>query len=180
MKGAIASMIVTAGLLGDGRDLPTFYYVFVPFEEISEGTLFRLALEKSLRIRPELVVLGEATGLNMNIGHRGRSVLKVLLKGQTAHASMPWEGFNPLIATGRLFTILEDSIDKLPVHGVLGRSSFALTIVECRPRSTSLIPDRCTIWVDYRMVPGETEDSIKRFFEGKLELLKHEGRVLEL
>ena len=179
MKGAIASMIVSASLLGDGRVLPTVYYVFVPFEEISEGTLFRLALEDSLRIRPELVVLGEATDLNMHIGHRGRSVFRVLLRGRAAHASMPWEGVNPLLAAGRLFTILEDSIGKLPVHGVLGRSSFAPTIIECSPRSTPLIPDRCTIWIDYRMVLGETEDSIKEFFEGKLELLKHEGRVLD-
>ncbi|RLG80850.1 MAG: YgeY family selenium metabolism-linked hydrolase, partial [Thermoprotei archaeon] len=71
MKGAIGSMIYSIPKVSK-KDIPSIYYIFVPYEEISEGVLFKKALEETLNLRPDLVVLGEATNLDLYIGQRGR------------------------------------------------------------------------------------------------------------
>ncbi len=154
MKGAIAAMISSIpGVAGEG-DYPSVYYVFVPHEEICEGVLFGRALDDSLKIRPDLVVLGEATGLNLYYGQRGRSVLRVDFYGRSAHASMPWEGVNPLKPISRLVLRLDEIMDMLPSHPVLGKTSLAPTVIDCEPGFPPVIPEHCSLLIDSRFPVG--------------------------
>ena len=44
----------------------------------------------------------------------------------------------------------------------LGKSSIALTIINCTPGAMCVVPDRCNITYDRRLVPTETpEDAIR-------------------
>ncbi|MCD6301884.1 MAG: YgeY family selenium metabolism-linked hydrolase [Staphylothermus sp.] len=176
MKGAIASMISSITKLGESKDLPTIYYVFVPFEEISEGTVFKYTIDESLKIKPDLVVLGEATNLNLHIGQRGRTVLRIILKGRSAHASMPSNAVNPLIGTCTFIRRVSET--EFPVHDVLGQSTFSPTIIDCEPKSTPMIPDTCELVIDYRFVVGETKEDILKRMQSILEELSKEGSIL--
>ncbi len=179
MKGAIASMIYSIKDLRD-KDIPSTYYVFVPYEEISEGTLFGKALEETLGIKPDLVVLGEATNLNLHRGHRGRAVIETVFHGVSAHASMPDQGLNALKALSKFIDLLTRYSDKLPYHSILGRSSVEPTVVDCSPRSPPIIPDLCRLMIDYRMVVGETRDSIVAYLETIAKTLVNEGLVIDI
>ncbi len=159
MKGAIASMIASAGQVRK-EDIPSIYYVFVPYEEIAEGYIFGKCLKETLSIKPDLVVLGEATNLNIYLGQRGRAVINVLVKGISAHASMPEEGVNALSAAAYLIDIIEARKDKLPIDERLGKSTITPTIIECTPKSPPMIPDKCIIIFDYRFVLGESKTRI--------------------
>ncbi len=163
MKGAVASMIVSAGLV-EKKDIPSIYYVFVPYEEIAEGYVFGKCLEKTLSIKPDLVVLGEATNLNIYLGQRGRTVINVLVKGVSAHASMPEEGVNALSAAAYFIDIIEARKDKFPIDERLGKSTISPTIIECSPKSPPMIPDKCVIIFDYRFVLGESKTRILEEF----------------
>ncbi len=176
MKGAIASMISSIIKLRESRDIPTIYYVFVPFEEISEGTVFKHTIEETLRIRPDLVILGEATNLNLHIGQRGRTVLKITLKGRSAHASMPSNAINPLFAMCTFIHRFRKL--QFPVHDVLGQSTFSPTIIECEPKSTPMIPDICRLIIDYRFIVGETKENILNKIENILEELSKNRSII--
>jgi len=160
MKGAIASMIVSAGFVRESRDKPTIYYVFVPYEEIVEGLAFRYALEETLKIKPSLVVLGEATNLNIHIGQRGRAVIYIDVYGESSHASMPDKGINPVVFTGYLIQMIFELNREMPVHSILGKSTITPTVVECSPKSPPMIPDFCRLVVDRRFIVGETRGEI--------------------
>lgn len=179
MKGAIASMIYSIQWVKD-NNIPTVYYVFVPYEEISEGTLFKRALEDTLGIKPDLVVLGEATNLDLYIGQRGRAVFKIGLHGVSAHASMPDKGLNALIAVSRYIQYLIEYRDKLPIHPILGKAGAEPTIVECKPRSPPMIPDECRLIIDYRMVLGETRNDILSFLDSIAEKIICERLALSI
>ncbi len=156
MKGAIAAMISSITLIT--KPSADIYYVFVPYEENAEGVCFSRAIEETLRITPDLVVLGEATGLNVYRGHRGRAVIKITVRGISAHASMPELALNPINSLADIITRL-NSIE-LPVHNVLGRSTLSPTIIKCEPQSPPMIPDRCEMIIDYRMIPSEHKEEI--------------------
>ncbi len=176
MKGAIASMISSITNLRNSKNLPTIYYVFVPFEEISEGTVFKHTIEQTLKIRPDLVVLGEATNLNLHIGQRGRTVLKITLKGRSAHASMPSNAINPLFAMCAFIHKLAKL--QFPIHKVLGQSTFSPTIIDCEPKSTPMIPDICRLIIDYRFVVSETKGDILERMKNILEKLNEDKSIL--
>ncbi len=178
MKAAIASMIKAVSLV-KGRDLPSIYLVFVPYEEISEGTLFGKALEETLSIKPDLVVLGEATDLDIAIGHRGRCVVETCIEGCIAHASMPDLGVNALETVAYFITRLSGLREKLPSHRVLGRSSLSPTVIECSPSSPPVIPGYCRLFIDYRMVVGETRESIISMFRDVLDSIRRESLLVD-
>lgn len=160
MKGAIAAMISTIEVLGKQKNLPTIYYIFVPHEEIAEGVAFKYAVENSVKVKPKLVILGEATSLNIHVGQRGRAVFKIIIKGKTAHASMPSEGVNPLIAASHIISKLQELNLLLKSHELLGKGTITPTIIECLPKSPPMIPDYCEIIVDRRFVINESETSL--------------------
>jgi len=164
MKGAIGAMIHSISNIKE-KDSPSIYYVFVPYEEISEGTLFRKAIEDTLGIKPDLVVLGEATKLNLHIGQRGRTVIKAVFHGVSAHASMPSMGVNALKAASRYIVSLIHTSEGLQEHPILGKSTIEPTIIDCSPRSPPMIPDKCVLIIDYRMIIGETKTAIMNFLK---------------
>lgn len=175
MKGAIASMIAMVSLIGETKDKPTVIHVFVPHEEIAEGVAFRYAIEDTLKIKPSLVVLGEATNLNLHIGQRGRAVVYVEAHGESAHASMPDKGVNALVYTASLVREVYELNKKLPGHSLLGRSTIVPTILECTPRSPPMIPDYCRLVIDRRFIVGETMDKVVGEVESLIKKL--EGRI---
>lgn len=156
MKGAIAAMISSITLIN--KPSVDIYYVFVPYEEIAEGVCFSKAIEETLRITPDLVVLGEATRLNVYRGHRGRAVIKIVIRGISAHASMPELALNPINSLADIIMRLRSI--KFPIHNILGRSTLSPTIIKCEPQSPPMIPDRCEMIIDYRMIPSENKEEI--------------------
>ncbi|RLG80014.1 MAG: hypothetical protein DRO40_11830, partial [Thermoprotei archaeon] len=147
-------------------------------EEISEGVLFKKALEETLNLRPDLVVLGEATNLDLYIGQRGRTVIRTVFHGVSAHASMPDTGLNALKAVSKYIWYLAEYRDDLPGHPVLGRSSVEPTIIECSPKSPPMIPDKCILTIDYRMILGETKESIISFLNNIARKIIDEGLAI--
>lgn len=157
MKGAIAAMVHSASLLKSPN--ADVYMAFVVHEEDQEGFGIRVFLEEA-GIKPNLVVLGEATRLNVAVGHRGRVEIMLSARGRTAHSSMPDLGDSALYKLVEALVRLRGISEELPEHEVLGRSSAAPVAIRCSPGVIPVIPDSCEALLDYRMVPGETLESI--------------------
>ena len=157
MKGAVAAMICGAAYFAQGRDFAGDIYVAgVVYEELFEGVASR---EISRRVRPDYVIIGEATNLNLKIGQRGRGELVVETFGQPAHSANPEKGVNAV----RLMRRLLEAMDMLPVqeHPALGRGIRVLTDIISAPYpGASVVPERCTATFDCRLLTGDTPESV--------------------
>ncbi|HIQ03904.1 MAG TPA: YgeY family selenium metabolism-linked hydrolase [Desulfurococcales archaeon] len=180
MKSAVASMIASVPLISRREINTTLYLVFVVHEETAEGVALKHVFEKYIdEDKVKLVVLGEATNLNIALGHRGRCLIEVYLQGKTAHASMPEYGVNPIEALSTVvYEVVNTIKPKLPKHPKLGKATITPTVIECNPKSTPQIPDECRLILDRRVVLGESIDNILKPLVPLIEKLKAEGKIL--
>ncbi|HBT47038.1 MAG TPA: YgeY family selenium metabolism-linked hydrolase [Peptococcaceae bacterium] len=151
----------------------TVYY-FGNLEEVCDGIAPHSLVETD-KIRPDFVVIGEPTNMNIYRGHRGRVEMKVVTKGRTCHASAPERGEN---AVYKMAPIIE-GISKMGAEFIddpfLGKGSIAVTDIHCKTPSINALPDECTIYIDRRLTFGETlemaVEQVRRVAE------PHGGRV---
>ena len=158
MKGGLAAMIYAARILRNaGINLDgDLYVVGVVQEEPCEGMAMRVLVEEE-GLRPDFVILGEPTGMQIRRGQRGRIGLRVTARGRSCHAATPEQGENAIYAAARIIFGLELLATQLANDPVLGRGSLAVTRIENTAGSLNAIPDSCTFFIDRRLTLGETE-----------------------
>jgi putative selenium metabolism hydrolase len=156
MKGALAAMIHAAGGVDRSKLAGRVIVAATVMEENLEGAALQAIMDG---IRPDFVVIGEATGLNLNRGGRGRAEIHLETIGRPAHSSNPEVGRNavldmlPVVAAAAA----------LPVHSdpLLGPAICALTDIISDPYPAySVIPSRCRATYDRRLLPGETMEAV--------------------
>ena len=158
MKGGLAAMVYAARLLATAG-LPLQGDVVVACvvqEEPCEGLGSRVLIEEE-GVRPDWVVLGEPTDLQVARGHRGRLELRIAVHGRSAHAACPQLGENAIYGAARLVFGLEMVAAQAAEDSFLGPGTLAVTDIGSRSASRNAIPDRCELIVDRRLTLGETE-----------------------
>jgi putative selenium metabolism hydrolase len=158
MKGGLAAIIYSVkALLDAGVKLAgDLYVVGVVQEEPCEGLAMRVLVEEE-GIRPDFVVLGEPSNLQVRVGHRGRVGMQVTVRGKAAHASSPALGDNAIHNAARLIFGLELLAPRLATDPVLGQGTLAVTEIDSQAASRNAVPDCCTFYIDRRLTLGETE-----------------------
>jgi putative selenium metabolism hydrolase len=156
MKGPLAAMIYAAGLAKRyALPLPGDLIMACVVMEETGGAGTR-ALAR--RLKPDLAIVGEASGGRLMRGHRGRVELAVRVTGRAAHASVPDKGINPHYTLARFLT----QIETLPMtrDAVFGSSSIAPTLYRTDQTSANVIPAEAQLTLDWRNLPGETPEQI--------------------
>jgi putative selenium metabolism hydrolase len=159
MKGAASAMIAASAFFAADtrRNFAGEIYVSgVVYEELFEGIAARRISE---RIKPDYVVIGESTELNLKRGQRGRAEIVVETFGKPAHSANPRAGINAVYK----MTELIEEIGKLkaPVHEILGEGILELTDIKSSPYpGASVVPDYCRATYDRRLLVGETNESV--------------------
>ena len=158
MKGGLAAMVYAVGvLLAAGVELAGDLYVAaVVQEEPCEGMAMRVLVEEE-GIRPDFVVLGEPSNLQVRLGHRGRLEMQVAVQGKAAHASAPDLGSNAIHHAARLIFGIELLAPRLATDDFLGQGTVAVTEIESQAASRNAVPDYCSFYIDRRLTLGETE-----------------------
>lgn len=158
MKGALAAMVYAApAILARAPRLKgTLYLVGVVQEEPAEGLGMKVLVEEE-GIRPDFVVLGEATNLQVSRGQRGRVEIRVTTHGRACHACSPEHGRNAINAAARIIFETELLAAKFMTDPFLGPGTLAVTQIESTAGSRNAIPASCTFYVDRRLTLGETE-----------------------
>lgn len=157
MKSALAAMTYGAAQLLPYQDRlqGTLVLAFVVQEEPCEGLAIRAVIEED-GIRPDYVVIGEPTNLQISRGQRGRVMFKVNVHGRAAHGSQPALGRNAIYAASRLVFAVELLASDLPKDDFLGPGTIAVTGIQSQGASLNAIPDRCKVFIDRRLTLGET------------------------
>ncbi|QGY38678.1 YgeY family selenium metabolism-linked hydrolase [Pseudodesulfovibrio cashew] len=159
MKGALAAMVGAAAWFADekGRDFAGQVCVAgVVHEEMFEGIAAR---EISAAIKPDFVVIGEASELNLKIGQRGRAEIVVETFGVPAHSANPEKGVNAVHKMNDLTRAIETI--EAPEQDVLGKGICVLTDIKSTPYpGASVVPSGCRVTYDRRLLVGETPESV--------------------
>lgn len=156
MKGSLAAMIHAVGLIERSSLRGRLVVSATISEENAEGCAMKSVIEN---IHPEYVVIGEATCLNLNRGGRGRAELHVTTFGRSAHSSSPQAG---RCAVTDMMRVIQ-AIDSQPitVDPVLGPGSIVLTDIISKPHpGHSVIPYRCHVTYDRRLLTGESREGL--------------------
>jgi putative selenium metabolism hydrolase len=167
MKGGLAAQIYAGGVLAEmkrrgARWKGEFLLAAVVLEENGEmmGTI-RLSEHTlpSKGIAVDAMICAEPSGLDLKLGHRGRMEILVTVKGRSCHGSSPWLGINAVEKAAKLIVEVERIFAAREEEDPwLGRPGVALTIIGCSPAALCIVPDRCTILYDRRLIPGETTE----------------------
>lgn len=135
-------------------------YYFGNMEEDCDGIACD-ALVNVEGIKPDYVVVGEPTEMNVYRGHKGRVELKVVAKGRSAHAASNQLGDNAIYKMLPVLAGVRDLNDRLHTDPFLGQGRITASIIQSRSPSLNAVPDECTVYIDRRLTFGETkEDAI--------------------
>jgi succinyl-diaminopimelate desuccinylase len=122
------------------------------------------------------IVIGEPTALEVYIAEKGAYWLEITTFGKTAHGSMPDLGINAVMhMTTALQALARLSLPFQP-HPLFDRPTMNVgTIVG--GNKTNVVPDRCTVTIDLRTLPGmQHEDvlqEIRQTLDGLCEVVPH-------
>jgi len=122
-------------------------------------------------LRASAVVVGEPTGLDVILGHRGVFHLNVKIHGVSAHASNPDAGVNPSLKMARLLLDLEPYVAEVRTRmdPVLGKAALTPTIMATSSGSAATIPDSCTVTFQQELLPSETAERATEEFRREVE-----------
>jgi succinyl-diaminopimelate desuccinylase len=181
MKGGLAAMIGSMLALKRAKCPFNGKIVFtaVADEETGSdnGTVWLIEHNK---VSADYAIVGEPSDGWVAIGNRGVLWLEATLKGKASHASRPDLGVNAIeyaakaiTALGKLELSARQEIFQIPT------GSLAVTLVNGGTK-VNMIPDRCTITMDRRMLPAETVQEITETIRQTLAELMGESASFEL
>ena len=160
MKAGIAAMCAAAALAATDTSAELIVAAVIDEENESLGTRALVASG----IRADAAIVTEPTRLTIMPAHRGFVWIEIALKGHAAHGSRYDLGVDAIRHAGHLLAALDElerTVLVTRTHPLLGHASLhASTIAGGVGWST--YPEHCTLTVERRTVPGETEASVLR------------------
>ena len=168
-----AAILKALNLMGDF----TLLVMGATLEEDAEGFALRSLVERD-GVRPDVVLLAEATDLTLRRGQRGRCEVRVRTTGRAAHASMPHLGENAILKMLPVVGAVDAMNPHLPTHPIFGRGTQVVSTIH-GPHTPNSVPSWCEATVDRRMMPGETKASVLDGIRNVVEPLGAAARIPE-
>ncbi|KZT50914.1 acetylornithine deacetylase [Calocera cornea HHB12733] len=156
MKGGVAACMVAAARAKEGGLRGDIIVAAVADEEdLSIGTAEVLAAGW----RADAAIISEPSYLQVTLAHRGFQWYQVDIHGKAAHGSRPELGVDAIVKSGHLLVELERLGERLKGgegHAFLGRGTVHAGLIKGGAEPSSY-PALCTVTVERRTVPGETD-----------------------
>jgi succinyl-diaminopimelate desuccinylase len=161
MKGGVAVALACAASLSEpSRDIT---WIFYDHEEVEaeRNSLTRIAREHPEWLSGDFAVLMEPTGAVVEGGCQGTLRCRVTTTGVAAHSARSWLGHNaihaaaPVLARLEAYSAREVEVDGLAYHEGLNAVAISGGI------AGNVIPDRCTVTVNFRFAPDRDEAEAK-------------------
>ncbi|MCX9192604.1 succinyl-diaminopimelate desuccinylase [Carbonactinospora thermoautotrophica] len=170
MKSGVAVQLrLAATVPTPNRDVT---YVFYDCEEVEAA---RNGLGRLARLHPEwleadFAVLLEPTDAAVEGGCQGTLRVDVITAGRRAHSARSWLGRNAIHAAARVLAILDAYQPRRVVIDGLEYREGLNAVRVAGGVAGNVIPDLCTVTVNYRFAPDRTEEEafahVKELFSG--------------
>ena len=162
MKSSVAASIYAAVIakrsgFASGK---TIYVSCSVFEEDCDGENLK-HLFKELKLKPNYVVICEPSNNEIAIGHKGKAQVSIKTHGVSAHGSAPEKGVNAIYEMAEIIRRVEKTNLELMKRDRL-RGTLVMSRISSVSASLNAVPSECEVYLDRRMIPGETKDAIKQ------------------
>ncbi|RJP50809.1 MAG: YgeY family selenium metabolism-linked hydrolase [Anaerolineaceae bacterium] len=185
-KGSTPGMVYGLAIARDLGLLDGYTaYYFGNMEEWCDGIAPNAFVETDPQVKPDFVIIGEPTRMQVYRGHKGRIELKITATGRSAHAASHYLGDNAVYKMMAVITQIRELDRRFRIgmgsHPVQGHPSVAVTDVKVRTASLNAVPDQFTIYIDRRITSNEPHDDVIAQIKGVIpDYLQEEIRVEEL
>ncbi|MDP3580566.1 MAG: YgeY family selenium metabolism-linked hydrolase [Ignavibacteria bacterium] len=178
-KPAMAGFMIAGKVLKQvyGNDFPfTLYVVGSVLEEDADGYPLYHIIQNE-KIKPDYVVLGEPTNLQVYRGQRGRMELKITATGKSAHGAHNHKGINAIYKLQPILAEIEKLDKKLKPKQPLGKGSITVSQITSKAPSTCSVADFCQIHLDRRMTIGENKKTVVKELQEIIKKHKSDAKV---
>jgi putative selenium metabolism hydrolase len=161
-KGSTPGMIYGLAIARDLGLLDGWtVYCFCNMEEECDGIAPNSFVEVDPKVKPDFVVIGEPTKMQVYRGHKGRLEMKVTSKGRSAHAASNHLGDNAIYKLLPIIAGIRDLEPQLGDHPFLGHGKITVSDLHVKTPSINAVPDEAIIFIDRRMTFGETKEQVR-------------------
>jgi acetylornithine deacetylase/succinyl-diaminopimelate desuccinylase-like protein len=163
-KGSVAAMLTALCELAESKSRPReTEIVFAGLIDEENAQAGSRALAAS-GFKADLAIVGEPTKLQVVTAHKGSLWLQLATHGRAAHGATPHLGKNAVHEMARIVDVLETDYAaqlRRRKHKLLGTGTVNVGTI-AGGTQPNIVPDRCTISIDRRTLPGETEAGVRR------------------
>jgi acetylornithine deacetylase len=113
--------------------------------------------------RADGAVVGEPTGLDLVVAHKGALRVRIGCTGRAAHSSDPTKGENAIYHMGRVLEAVQaygPELASRPRHALVGGPTVSVGLIS-GGQAVNIVPDRCEIAVDRRVTPLESVEQVE-------------------
>lgn len=132
-------------------------YYFGNMEEWCDGIAAHALVEHD-GIRPDYVVIGEPTKMQVYRGHKGRVELQIVADGRSAHAASNHLGDNAIYKVLPMIQAISRLEPELGDDPFLGHGKITVTDMHVETPSINAVPNRATVYIDRRLTFGESAE----------------------
>ncbi|HUL21558.1 MAG TPA: M20 family metallopeptidase [Thermodesulfobacteriota bacterium] len=146
-------------------------------DEESHGHQGMGFLAQREQIQGDAALVGEPTDLQPVIAQKGALWLRILTLGKSAHGSKPHLGVNAI----EKMTTLIKQLNSIPLekeHPLLGRPTLSIGTIQGGTK-INIVPDRCDIEVDRRLLPGEKKEEVLGEIKDVLDSLQSQDPLFQ-
>ena len=128
-------------------------------EEYCDGENLKM-MYKELSLRPDFVVICEPSDNVITLGHKGKAQIRIKTHGVSAHGSAPEKGINAVYEMAEIIQRVE-ALNKRFMSEGTPHGTIVLSDISCVSASLNAVPSEAEIYLDRRLVLGETEDKVR-------------------
>ena len=187
MKSGLAAQVIAAEALRRVGFSGTIVQSAVPDEETVgvRNAGMGWLVEQGL-IEADALIITEPFGPDgVGIGHKGAIWGEVTIHGKQAHGSSPRLGVNAVEAMARYLARLDAELrpkleQRVTDYGVTPdepRSTLSFDTIH-GGAATNIVPDRCTVTFNRRLIPGEDLDTAREELLAPLDGLRYDYREI--
>jgi acetylornithine deacetylase len=161
MKGFVSACLAAVPDI-KSRNLARPLHLFISYdEEVGCNGARRLIQDfDESGLKPTLCVVGEPSGMQPILAHKGKLNLGVTVRGVTGHSAEPGKGVNAIQAAGEAVAYVAAEARRLAKEGPFeeGFDPPHTTIHVGTIRGgtiLNIIPERCEFTMEWRTIPGD-------------------------
>lgn len=162
MKSSVAASIYAAAMAKEKGHLDgkKIYVSCTVMEEDCDGENLKHLL-KALNLRPQYVIICEPSNNQIAIGHKGKAQVRIQTHGVSAHGSNPDKGLNAVYEMAEIINRVEKLNLQLADNTDHPGGTLVLSNISSQSASLNAVPSECEIYLDRRMVIGETANRVR-------------------
>ena len=180
MKGPIAAALAAASALRRaGTPIAGSLVFHLAADEELAGTHGTKVLWERGLLTQDAAIVGEPSELQVGLAERGGAWFTATAYGKAAHGSQPHRGVNAITSMARFLLRLPEVLPDRQ-HPLVGRPTVNAALIS-GGSAPNVVPDRCEVDIDRRIVPGETDpDEVRAPFVALVESLHAEHPEVEI